>query len=379
MQALYIVELEEDERTELRELLSGGSEKVRKLKRAQILLAADQGKTDKEVAEAIDAGTSTVFRTRRKYVEGGLAHALSEKRRPGGERKLSKKQVALVSALACTDAPSGRAKWTLELLAGEVVRLTDHESLSKETVRRRLKENELKPWRHSMWCIPKVDAEYVARMEDILDLYEEPADPRRPLVNFDETPIQLIGETRVPIAAKRGRLRKIDYEYKRNGTANLFVTVDRHAGKRKVNVTDRRTRTDFALQMKELVDVDYPDVDVIRIVLDNLNTHGAASLYEAFHPEEARRILRKIEFHFTPKHASWLNMVEIEIGVLSKQCLNRRIPDKETLVREVAEWERQRNAEGATIRWLFTIEKARRKMGAAYPTPGTGHSPEPLC
>lgn len=368
MQALYIVELNEKEKTELKVLLSGGSENVRKVKRAQILLAASQGKTDKEVAEAIDAGTATVFRTRRKFVEGGLQHALSEKRRPGGERKLSKKQVALVSALACTDPPTGRAKWTLELLAGEVVRLTDHESLSKETVRRRLKENKLKPWRHSMWCIPKVDAEYVARMEDLLDLYEEPPDPKRPVVNFDETPIQLIGETRVPIAAKRGTLRRIDYEYKRNGTANLFVTVDRHANKRKVNVTDQRTKVDFALQMKELVDVDYPDADVIRVVLDNLNTHRAASLYEAFDPAEARRILRRLEFHFTPKHASWLNMVEIEIGVLSKQCLDRRIPDKETLAREVAAWEQQRNAERATIRWLFTVEDARRKMGAAYPS-----------
>ena len=379
MRALYMVELEEDERTELKELLSGGSEKVRKLKRAQILLAADQGKTDREVAAAIDAGTSTVFRTRRKYVEGGLEHALSEKRRPGGERKLSGREVALVTALACADAPSGSARWTLELLAGELVRLTDHESLSRETIRRRLKENELKPWRHSMWCIPKVDAEYVARMENILDLYEEPPDPKRPVVNFDETPIQLIGETRVPIAAKRGRLRKIDYEYKRNGTANLFVTVDRHAGRRKVNVTDRRTRADFAAEMRELVDVDYPDADRIRVVLDNLNTHSAASLYEAFPPAEARRILRKLEFHFTPKHASWLNMVEIEIGVLSKQCLNRRIPDKATLVREVAEWERRRNAQGATIRWLFTVEKARRKMGAAYPRTAEGDPSKSLC
>jgi len=372
MNALYIVELDEKEKTELKELLQGGSEKVRKLKRAQILLAADQGKTDKEVAEAIDAGTATVFRTRRKYVEGGLEHALSEKHRPGGERKLSKKEVALLSALACSDAPSGRAKWTLELLAGEVVRLTEHEGVSKETVRRRLKENKLKPWRHSMWCIPKVDAEYVARMEDILDLYEEPPDPKRPVVNFDETPIQLIGETRVPIAAKRGRLRKIDYEYKRNGTANLFVTVDRHAKLRKVNVTDQRTKVDFAHQMRELVDVDYPDADVIRVVLDNLNTHNAGSLYEAFDPMEARRLARRLEFHFTPKHASWLNMVEIEIGVLSKQCLDRRIPDKETLTREVAAWVRQRNDEGATIRWMFTVEKAREKMGAAYPS-------KPLC
>jgi len=369
MQALYIVKLTEDEKTELKNLLSGGSEKVRKVKRAQILLAADDRRhTDEEVAETVGCGTATVFRTRRKYVEGGLEQALTEKHRPGGERKLTKKQVALVSALACADAPGGRAKWTLELLAGEVVRLTDHESLSKETVRRRLKENELKPWRHSMWCIPKVDAEYVARMEDILDLYEEPSDPERPLVNFDETPIQLIGETRVPIAAKKGRLRKIDYEYKRNGTANLFVMVDRHAGWRKVNVTAQRTKIDFAHQMKELVDIDYPNADLVRVVLDNLNTHKPASLYEAFHPTEARRILRKLEFHFTPKHASWLNMVEIEIGVLSKQCLDRRIPDKETLVREVGAWERQRNAERATIRWMFTVEKAREKMGAAYPT-----------
>ena len=368
MQALYIVELEDDEKNNLKELLRGGSPKVRQVKRAQILLAADQGHTDKEIAELVDAGTATVFRTRRKYVEGGLEHALTERQRPGGERKLSKKEVALVSALACSDPPSGRAKWTLELLAGKLVQLTEHESLSKETVRRRLEENDLKPWRQTMWCIPKVDAEYVARMEDILDLYEEPPDPTRPLVNFDETPIQLIGETRVPIAAKNGKPRRIDYEYKRNGTANLFVTVDRHAGKRKVNVTERRTKIDFALQMRELVDVDYPEAELVRVVLDNLNTHTAAALYEAFDPAEARRILRKIEFHFTPKHASWLNMVEIEIGVLSKQCLDRRIPDKETLTREVAAWERQRNDEGATIRWLFTVEKARTKMGAAYPS-----------
>ncbi len=368
MQALYIVDLDETEQSTLNDLLKGGSAKVRQVKRAQILLAANQHKTDQEIAESLGTGTSTVFRTRRKYVEGGLEHALTEQQRPGGERKLSKKEEALVSALACSDPPSGRAKWTLELLAGKVVQLTEHDTLSKETVRRRLNENDLKPWRQTMWCIPKVDAEYVARMEDILDLYEEPPDPSRPVVNFDETPIQLIGETRVPIAAKKGTPRRVDYEYKRNGTANLFVTVDRHAKKRKVTVTDHRTKIDFALQMRELVDIDYPEAERIRVVLDNLNTHTAASLYEAFEPAEARRLLRKIEFHFTPKHASWLNMVEIEIGVLSKQCLDRRIPDKQTLTREVTAWERQRNAEGATIRWLFTVEKARTKMGAAYPS-----------
>ena len=368
MRALYTVDLAEDEKTRLMALTRGGSERVRTIKRAQILLAADQGQTTEEISKSVSTGTSTVYRTRRKYVEGGLDHALSEKRRPGGDRKLSGVEEALLTAVACTKPPAGRAKWTLDLLAGEIVRVTDHERLSKETIRRRLKENELKPWRQSMWCIPKLDAEYVARMEDVLDLYAEEPDPKRPVVNFDETPIQLIGEARVPIPAKKGRLRRVDYEYKRNGTANLFVTVDRHAGKRKVNVTDRRTKIDFALQMKELVDEDYPDAELIRVVLDNLSTHSASALYEAFDPGEARRIMRRLEFHFTPKHASWLNMVEIEISVLSKQCLDRRIPDKETLAREVKEWERERNAAGATIRWLFTIDDARRKLGQAYPS-----------
>lgn len=368
MRALYVVDLGEDERTKLSDLIRGGSQKVRTVKRAQILLAADQGQTDRAIAESVSAGTSTVYRTRRKFVEGGLDHAMTERPRPGGRRKLSGKDETLLTALACTDPPAGRARWTLELLAGEVVRITEHESLSKETIRRRLKENELKPWRQTMWCIPKLNAEYVARMEDLLDLYAERPDPKRPVVNFDETPVQLIGETRVPVAPKKGRPRRIDYEYKRNGTANIFVAVDRHAGWRKASVTDRRTKIDFALQMKELADVDYPAADVIRVVLDNLSTHKASSLYEAFEPAEARRILRRLEFHFTPKHASWLNMVEIEIGVLSKQCLARRIPDKDMLIREVAEWERQRNATAATIRWMFTVEDAREKMGKAYPS-----------
>ena len=368
LKALYVVNLSKDERESLHSLARGGSARVRQLKRAQILLAADRGLTDQEIADSVSTGTSTVYRTRRKYVEGGLEHALRESPRPGGARKLTGKEEALLVALACTNPPEGRCKWTLELLAVELVRLTDHPSLSTETVRRRLKENDLKPWRQSMWCIPEINAEYVARMEDLLDLYAEAPDPRRPVVNFDETPIQLIEETRQQIPPAEGRPRRVDYEYRRNGTANLFVTIDRHAARRKVNVTERRTKVDFAAQMRELVDVDYPDADVVRVVLDNLSTHKPAALYEAFEPEEARRILRRVEFHYTPKHASWLNMVEIEIGVLSKQCLDRRIPDMGTLIREVKAWERQRNAAGATIQWMFTIDDARDKLGKAYPS-----------
>jgi hypothetical protein len=206
-------------------------------------------------------------------------------------------------------------------------------------------------------------------MEDVLALYEEPADDRRPVVCFDETPRQLIGEERVPIPAEPGRLGRYDYEYVRNGTANIFMMVDVNRPWRHAKVTDQRTAADFADCMRELVDEHYPDAERIRVVLDNLSTHTPSALYERFEPAEARRILSRLEFHFTPKHASWLNMVEIEIGVLVGQCLDRRISDKATLVREVAIWEQRRNRERAQIDWLFTVERARDKLGRAYPRP----------
>ena len=254
-------------------------------------------------------------------------------------------------------------------MAGALVRLTDHASLSRETVRRRLAENDLKPWRKDMWCIPQVDAEYVARMENVLDLYAEAPDPKHPVVCFDESPTQLIGEVREPIRARSGQIERYDCEYKRNGTANLFVFLDAHRPWRKVKVTDSRTAIDFAICMRELTDVDFPTAERIRVVVDNLSTHSAGALYQAFPACEARRVLRRLEFHYVPKHASWLNMVEIEIGVLRGQCLDRRIATRAQLVAEIAAWERQRNASGARIKWMFTTEKARAKMGRAYPQP----------
>src|SRR5215468_8446499 len=205
MNVRYHVKLSRSERAELGLLLQGGAQAVRKLKRAQILLAADAGMSDDDIATSVGVGGSTVYRTRRRFVEGNLAAALSEEPRPGAERKLTDKEEALLVATACSSPPAGRARWTLELLAGEIVKLTTHESLSRETVRRRLAENDLKPWRRSMWCIPKIDAEYVARVEDVLDLYAEAPDPRQPVVCFDESPIQLIGEVRQPIPIKPGR------------------------------------------------------------------------------------------------------------------------------------------------------------------------------
>ena len=177
------------------------------------MLAADAGASDEEIAASVGVGGSTVYRTKRRFVEGNLERALSEEPRPGAERKLTGKEEALLVATACSSPPEGRARWTLELLAGAMVKLTEHESLSRETVRRRLAENDLKPWRKDMWCIPQVDGEYVARMEDVLDLYAEAPDPKRPVVCFDESPGQLIGEARQPIPAGPGQIERYDYEY----------------------------------------------------------------------------------------------------------------------------------------------------------------------
>lgn len=219
------------------------------------------------------------------------------------------------------------------------------------------------------WCIPSVGAEFVWRMEDVLDLYEEPYDERRPMVCFDEMPYQMVQEKRTPWPPEPGLPERYDYEYKRMGTANLFVVFEPKKGWRHIDVTERRTASDFAAQMCKLAKEHYAEAEKIRVIMDNLNTHTPAALYEAFAPEEARGILRRLEFHYTPKHASWLNQVEIELLVLQKQCLGeRRIPDKESLGKEVGAWERGRNEARATVQWRFTAEDAREKLERLYPT-----------
>jgi hypothetical protein len=204
-------------------------------------------------------------------------------------------------------------------------------------------------------------------MEDVLDLYEQPYDAKRPVVCFDEKPVQLLAETRLPRPVRPGQPKRFDYEYERKGTANIFMAVEPLAGWRQVTVTERRTMLDFATQMKQLVDVCYPDAERIRLVMDNLNTHKPASLYEAFPPAEARRLLRRLEFHYTPKHASWLDMAEIELSVLSGQCLAHRISDRDTLAAETAAWQDRRNQAGIPVKWRFTVNDARQRLPHLYP------------
>lgn len=205
-------------------------------------------------------------------------------------------------------------------------------------------------------------------MEDVLEVYHRPYDPKRPVVCMDETSKQLVGETRTPIPAAPGRPQRIDYEYERRGTANLFMFCEPLKGWRKVRVTDQRRKRDWAYEIKDLLDVQYPDAETVVLVLDNLNTHTIGSLYETFEPAEALRLARRLELHYTPKHGSWLNIAEIELKALSMQCLSRRIESKERLEHEVAAWERDRNESVVGVDWQFTTEDARIRLKRLYPT-----------
>ena len=247
-------------------------------------------------------------------------------------------------------------------------RTEDRRTRQRQHDRADAEKNILKPHLKQQWVIPPdANAAFVAAMEDILEVYQRPYDPHRPLVCLDETSKQLIAETRMPIAAKPGRPGRHDYEYQRNGTANLFMMFAPLEGWRHVKVTDRHTAVDYAQVLKELSDTHFPGSAKIVLVQDNLNTHKPASLYEAFPPAEARRLVERFEWHYTPKHGSWLDMAESELSVLSSQCLDRRISDQRVLKDEVEAWEADRNRKHAKANWQFTTADARVKLRRLYP------------
>jgi hypothetical protein len=219
------------------------------------------------------------------------------------------------------------------------------------------------------WVLPpESNGGFVAAMEDVLDLYKRPYDAQQPVVCLDEASKPLVAEVNAPLPPEPGQPERVDYEYERRGTANVFMVFEPLAGQRRVEVTARRTAVDFANVVRRLVDVDYAQTDRVILVMDNLNTHGPGSLYEAFEPAEARRILGRLEIHHTPKHASWLNMAETELSVLGRQCLDRRIADQETLAKEVSTWEKERNERSVKVDWQFTTADARIKLKRLYPT-----------
>jgi hypothetical protein len=214
---------------------------------------------------------------------------------------------------------------------------------------------------------PKANADFVCALENVLEVYTRPSNPKRPVLGCDEASKQLVADVQPPLPPAPGQVQRLDYEYERRGTANLFMVFEPLAGKRRVEVTAQRTKADFARLLRRVVDEWYPEAEVITLVVDNLNTHRPAVLYEVFEPIETRRILERLAFVYTPKHASWLNVAEWELSVLARQCLDRRLPDQEALTAEVAAWERERNGTRVTVEWQFTTAEARVKLKRLYP------------
>jgi hypothetical protein len=371
----YVVTLTEDERTGLSEMLTKGKTAARKLTHARILLKADSSAdapawTDVQIGEALDVDVGTVANVRERFVLEGFETALcGHSTRNHRQRRIDGECEARLIAALCGPAPEGYARWSLRLLADKAVELEIiDEPISHETVRQTLQANELKPWLRKEWCIPPGQSgEFVCHMEDILEVYRRPLDPKRPLVCLDEMPYQLISETRIPLPLRPGQTECHDYEYKREGVANIFMVFAPLLGQRWTRVTKRRTRKDWAYLVRDIVDVSFSDAEVVVLVLDNLNTHVGGALYEAFPPAEARRILNKLEIHYTPKHGSWLNMAETELSVLSRQCLDRRIGTRGLLTSEVLAWTQARNVTATTVDWQFTTDNARIKLKRLYP------------
>ena len=371
----YRITLTEQERKYLEELTRCGKTGAKKFIHARALLLCDAGSggpawTGAATAEALGITSRTIEHLKKRFVEEGLEAALVRKPRDKPPRDVIFDGAfeARLIALACSETPEGYRRWTVRLLADKAVELNFVSSVSHMTVQRILKKNELKPHLSKYWKIPpKGNAAFVAAMEDVLEVYHLPYDPDYPVVCMDESSKQMIGEVHTPIPCKPGQPLRMDDEYVRYGVAEIFMEVEPLAGRRHVAITERRTRKDWAQQIKQMLDERYPDAIQVRLVMDNLNTHNIASLYETFDPQEARRLAERLDIHHTPKHGSWLNMAEIELSVLKGQCLNRRIADMSTMRAEVTAWERDRNNSTKKIDWQFTTMDARIKLKRLYP------------
>ena len=342
--------------------------------RCAVLLNADgprgAQRTYMELASMSGVTEPTVIAALRDFCGGGVTAALSYSRSPNSDTarlKADGEAEARVVAMACGPPPEGRARWTLQLLADGTAAVLE-EPLSRSTVQRVLARNELRPHLDEYWCIPpEEDAEFAAAMEDVLDLYQRPFDPARPLWCMDEKPYQLLGESREPLPVRPGDPRKVDSEYVRNGTASVFCFMQPHKGRIVESVEPTRTAVDWAEKIRYLVDVVEPHAEVIPLVMDNLNVHRLGSLYKAFPPEEARRIASKIEVHYTPKHGSWLDVAEIGINIMTRECLGRRISGISELRAELDAWCEAYNADPTPVDWQFTTADARIKLKRLYP------------
>lgn len=371
----YRIHLTREEVSELQTIIKKGSRTAQSFRVAYILLNCDEGEysdkaTNEEIRKILKVSDRTIERAKKRFMEEGLEAVLE--RRPTTreyDRKIDGDLEARLVALCCSEPPEGRSKWSLRLLAEKLVELNYVDSISHVSVGDILKKNELKPWKVKGWVIPPDrNSDFVAHMEHVLDVYKRPYERSNPVVCMDESPKQLIEEGRGSLPMRPGAEKREDYEYVRHGVVNVFMANEPLAGRRLVEVTGTKTKKDWALFIKRIADEMYPDAEKITLVMDNFKTHSPSSLYEAFTPEEAKRIWDRFEFVFTPKHGSWLNMAEIELHVLNGQCLNRHIATMDKGKSEVEAWQNCRNNKDAKINWQFTKEDARVKLKRLYPT-----------
>ena len=362
----YNINLTEEEVKRLKSVIRKKETSKTIRSRCQIILDLDEahGKvlTHEQSAKSNGVCMATVTNTVAKYIGGGIDAVIEFKRNINSDnarRKVDGRTEARLIELACGPVPEGHSRWTIRLLEKES-RVILETPVGREAIRNALKKIN--------WCIPaKEDPEFIACMEDILDVYELPYDEKHPVVCMDEKPYQLLGEVREPLPMVPGSDQKTDSEYVRNGTVSIFAFVEPLGGTHHVSVREHRTAVDWAEEIKYLVDDMYPDAEKIVLVMDNLNTHKPASLYKKYPPEEARRIIKKLEIHYTPKHGSWLDIAEIELNVMTRQCLARRIAEIGLLRRELSAWEVERNTLAAKVNWHFRTSDARIKLSSLYP------------
>lgn len=342
-------------------------EEPRVIRRCNILSCIHEGMSTGMIAKVLRVDPKTVRNIATHFIESGLDAALFDDERSGKPLDIDDAERSRIVAMVCSDPPKGNYRWTLDLIVEETVRrkLIDKTSIAKETIRLILKEHDLKPWREKMWCIEELNEEYIERMEDILDVYELPLDAKRPVVCLDEKPVALFGDSRERIPAKAGSPAKIDYEYIRNGTANVFCGVQPKAGIYFNKVTESRDGLEFASFLCDLA-VHYEKAKKIVLVMDNLSTHSKKSVNDLLGNTEGERLWSRFEIHYTPKHASWLNQAEIAIGMYTRQCLgDGRVGSSANLRRITKSWNKKINKKATTINWRFTTSTARKSLAYA--------------
>uniref|UniRef100_UPI0040473501 IS630 family transposase n=1 Tax=Mariniflexile sp. TaxID=1979402 RepID=UPI0040473501 len=371
--ASYKVTLTKEERSMLMAITKKGSHKSIKVRNAYVLLNCDSGKygekkTNKQICDILKIGSRTIDRVKKLFVEDGLDVVLKGK--VSGrvyKKKIDGEAEAHIIALSCSEPPKGYGRWSLRLLADKAVELKYLDSVSHEAIRQTFKKNELKPWRVKGWVIPpQQNGQFVADMEKVLDVYKRPYDRDNPVICMDESPKQLIEETKISIAMKPGQDKKVDYEYSRNGVCNILMANEPLTGKRYPKITKTKTKQDWAVFIKETIDAHYAKQDKITLVMDNYGTHTTGSFYETFASEEAKRLMDKIDFIFTPKHGSWLNMAEIEINMMDRECMARRIGEAEKLISEISCWTENLNEAKKKIHLKFTKQDADKKLAKHY-------------